>query len=278
MTNTELEKMAERMRRRALEMAVTAGEAGIASHLGGSFSAMEIFAVMYGNVLRYDLQDIESEERDRLFVSKAHCTLAEYTAMSEVGIIDDGELNTYMTDGSPLMGYPQDISRGLEYSGGSLGMAFSFANGVALGLKSKGKENRVYVLLGDGECEEGLHWETFMCAAHYHLDNLIVVIDRNYLQLDGGTEEIMSMGNLAERLNAFGWQTTCVNGHDVAELSEAFKIPHEGKPYAIIAETVKGKGISFLENKKECHQYLLRRKEYEQILKEWDEENCNVGV
>lgn len=275
---SQLNQMARRMRRRALEMSVTAGDAGIATHLGGSFSVMEIFSVLYGSVLRYNIENINDPERDRLFVSKAHCALAQYTALAEVGMIDDKELNGYMTDGSPLMGHPQDDSRGLEYAGGSLGMTFSFACGVAMEQKRRQARNCIYVLLGDGECEEGQVWETFMCAAHYHLDNLTVIIDRNHLQLDGNTEEIISVGDMAQKLQAFGWQTKCADGHDILALIEAFQVPHEGKPYAIIAETIKGKGISFLENKKECHQYLLGRKEYEQLLKEWDEEDCDDRV
>ena len=166
------------------------------------------------------------------------------------------------------MGYPQDLSRGLEYSGGSLGMAFSFAEGVAFALKNKKKDNNVYVLLGDGECEEGLHWEAFMFAAHHRLDNMTVVIDRNCLQLAGTTEEISGMGDMEAKLQAFGWQTSCVDGHDTAELLQAFSKEHIGKPYAVIARTVKGKGISFLENRKESHQYLLKESEYETALKE----------
>ncbi len=273
----KLQQMAERMRKKALEMALAAGEDGIPAHLGGSFSAMEIFAVMYGNILQYDLSNTESKDRDRFFISKAHCTLAQYTAMAEAGIIKEEELNAYMKNRSPLMGYPQDLTRMLEYSGGSLGMAFSFANGVALALKRKKAQNKVYVLLGDGECEEGLHWEVFMCAGHYRLDNLTVIIDRNYLQLDGSTEETMSLGKLEDKLTSFGWAVACADGHNVNALMDAFAVSHDGKPYAIIAKTIKGKGISFLENKKESHQYLLKRSDYEQALQERDEEEGNAG-
>lgn len=268
LTSQELEQMAKRMRIRALEMAITAGRDGVSAHLGGSFSAMEIFAVLYSNVLRYDPKNMKNDDRDRFFVSKAHCTLAQYTAMAEAGILEDCELNTYMKNGSPLMGYPQDLSRGLEYSGGSLGMALSFAEGVAFGLKNKKSESRVYVLLGDGECEEGLHWEVFMFAARHCLDNLTVIIDRNGLQLAGTTEEIAGIGRIEDKLNTFGWETECIDGHNTEELLRAFDKSHQGKPYAIIAKTVKGKGLSFIENRKEGHQYLLKEAEYETALKE----------
>lgn len=274
----ELNSMANRVRLRALRMAFSACEKGTRAHFGGALSCTEILTVLFRNALRYDPSDPTNEDRDRFFVSKAHCVLTQYSVMSEVGIIADEELDSYMVDGNPLMGYPQDLSRGLEYSGGSLGMAFSFAAGTALSLKKDNKDNKVYVLTGDGECDEGLLWETAMFAANYQLDNMTLIVDRNFLQLDGNTEDVMKLGNLEDKFRSFGWEAATVDGHDVGALDQAFQKEHPGQPYAIIAETVKGKGVSFMENKKEWHQSMISKEQYEMAIKELTEGTADAYV
>ena len=267
----EIQQMAKRMRLRAMDMALAACEQGRLAHFGGALSCMEILAVLFGHEMRFDIKNIDAEERDRFFVSKAHCVLAQYTAMAEVGLLADEELNDYMVDGNPLMGYPRDAARALEYSGGSLGMAFSFAVGVAIALKRKKSDSKVYVLVGDGECDEGLFWETVMSAANYELDNMVLIVDRNHLQLDGDTEDVMQLGDMGKKLESFGWSTVDVNGHSVEELINGFQHEHKNRPLAIVADTIKGKGVSFMEGKKEWHQGSINKSQYEQAVQELKE-------
>ena len=267
----KLRNMASQMRVRALDMAICACEQGRRVHFGGALSCMEIFAVLYGNVLKFDVNKPKWKGRDYFFADKAHCILAQYTALSMVGMIDDVELDNYLVDGGPLTGYAMDIDRGLEYSGGSLGMAFSYAAGVAWEFNKKRTENRVYILVGDGECDEGVLWETAMFAAHYQLDNLVLIVDRNHLQLDGDTEEVMKLHSLEGKFNSFGWNVRSVNGHSVSELLDAFSYKPQGVPYVVIADTVKGKGASYMENKKEWHQNVISREQYELAMKELKE-------
>ena len=261
-----LREMAIRIRKRALDMALAAGAKG--AHIGGSFSCMEIMTVLYGEVLRLDSKNPTRQDRDRLLVSKNHCTIAHFPALVEASYLEEEELNQYVKDGSRLIGYPYNPCIGLEYSGGSLGMAISVAIGQALALKRKGIENKVYVLMGDGELNEGSVWEAFMSAAHYRLDNLVAIIDRNHLCYDGTTKDVMSLGNLEEKMTAFGWNSISCNGHEIIDLLRAFNEISDTMPNVIIADTVKGKGISFAENKSEWHQHTITEAQYEQAVRE----------
>jgi transketolase len=232
-------------------------------------SAMEIMAVLYGRVLRLDKNNPTWPERDRFIASKAHCVLAHYAALAEAGFISREELATFEKNGTRLAGHPAiNLALGLEYSGGSLGLAIGVAVGLALDAKRKGRGHRVFVLLGDGELDEGSNWEGFMAAAHFKLDNLVAVVDKNRLQYDGPTEDIMALGDLGAKMRAFGWQVAEVDGHDPGELAEALESRPEGRPLAVIANTVKGKGVSFMEDVRDWHHSSLSQAQYDQAAQE----------
>lgn len=262
----KLKEMSKRMRLDALDMALSSGSYG--SHLGGSLSCIEIMSVLYGAVLKYDITNPTAPNRDRFIPSKNHCVLAHIPALAEAGFIPHDEILEFQKDGGRLTGYPKRPEIGLEYSGGSLGMAISVGIGIALHAKEHKKEFHTYILMGDGELNEGSVWEAFMSAAHYKLNNLTVIIDRNHLSYDGNTEDVMGIDNLSDKLISFNWHVTSCNGHNIEELLNAFSAPHEEKPHIIIADTVKGKGVSFIENRPEWHHHRLSKAEYDAAKKE----------
>lgn len=261
-----LKMMSKQMRLDAMDMALASGNNG--SHLGGSLSSIEIMAVLYGEVLKLNVQEPLNENRDRFIPSKNHCVLAHIPALAEAGFIPHEEILEFQKDGGRLTGYPQRPEIGLEYSGGSLGMAISVGIGLALGEREKKRDSQIYILMGDGELNEGSIWEAFMSAAHYKLDNLTAIIDRNHLSYDGDTEDVMGLENLSMKMESFNWHVSNCNGHDVADLLYAFDDKKEGKPHVIIADTVKGKGVSFIENRPEWHHHRLSKDEYELARKE----------
>lgn len=256
-----LAEMSKRMRLAALDMGLASGNNG--SHLGGSLSCIEILAVLYGDVLQYDVRNPMDPTRDRFIPSKNHCVLAHIPALAEAGYIPYEEIVEFQKDGGRLTGYPQRVEIGLEYSGGSLGMAISVGVGLALSAKEHKRNSQIYILMGDGELNEGSIWEAFMSAAHYKLDNLTAIIDRNHLSYDGNTEEVMGLDSLSAKMESFNWHVSNCDGHKVDELLTAFNDKVEGKPHIIIADTIKGKGISFIENKPEWHHHRLSKDEYE---------------
>lgn len=259
-----LRDMSVRMRKMALDMALSAGAKG--AHVGGGFSCMEIMAVLYGEVLRVDPQNPLDPKRDRLLISKNHCTIAHFPALVEKGYIKEEDLSSYTVNGSRLIGYPYDPEIGLEYSGGSLGMAISVGVGQAIGAKKKGLGYKVYVLMGDGELNEGSIWEAFMSANQFSLGNLTAIIDRNHLCYDGPTEEVMQLGDLPAKMRSFGFHTVVCNGHDIADILKAFASLSDEKPNVIICDTVKGKGLSFAENRPEWHQRAISQEQYDLAL------------
>lgn len=262
-----LARTADRVRRKVVELTYHAGNKG--SHLGGSLSCVEIYTVLYHAVMRFDKENSAWDGRDRMIAGKEHGRLAEYAAMAEAGLLAPQDLYTYTQNGGKLAGHPKNPGLGLEYSCCSLGMALPVAAGMALAAKRMGKRHSVYTVMGDGELNEGSMWEAFLCAAHYHLDNLVAIIDRNYLSSDGNTEEIMALGDLRGKLDAFGWQCCEVaDGNDVGQLLGAFQGRISGKPYVIIANTVKGKGLSFAENSPEWHRGVLTDELYDRALLE----------
>lgn len=261
-----LEQMAKRMRLAALDMALASGNNG--SHLGGSLSAIEIMAVLYGEVLHLDVENPMNPERDRFIPSKNHCVLAHIPALAEAGFIKPEEILEFQKDGGRLTGYPKRPEIGLEYSGGSLGMAISVGIGIALNAREHRRNTHVYVLMGDGELNEGSIWEAFMAAAQYKLDNITAIIDRNHLSYDGNTEDVMGLENLTDKLRAFGWNAINCDGHDAASLLAAFAARKQGIPNIVIADTVKGKGVSFIENRPEWHHHRLTKEEYEKAREE----------
>lgn len=261
-----LKGMARRMRKMALDMSLAAGAKG--AHIGGGFSCMEIMAVLYGEILNVDAAKPCRVERDRLLISKNHCTIAHFPALVEKGYFLEEELNSYSENGSRLIGYPYNPSIGLEYSGGSLGMAISVGIGQAYSAKKKGQPQRIYVLMGDGELNEGSIWEAFMAAAQYQLGNLTAIIDRNHLCYDGRTEEIMAVDDLPAKMRAFNWHTVTCDGHDIKDLLRAFSEVSDDSPTMIIADTVKGKGLSFAEGRPEWHQKAITKEQYDLALRE----------
>lgn len=258
--------MSKRMRLSAMDMALASGNNG--SHLGGSLSCIEIMAVLYGEILNVDPKNPYNPDRDRFIPSKNHCVLSHIPALAEKGFIPQEEILEFQKDGGRLTGYPRRPEIGLEYSGGSLGMAISVGVGLALGARSRKRNNNIYILMGDGELNEGSIWEAFMSAAHYRLDNLTAIIDRNHLSYDGDTEEVMSLNSLADKLKSFNWHVTECDGHSVESLLKAFDDEKEGMPHVIIADTVKGKGVSFIENRPEWHHHRLSQAEYEKAKEE----------
>lgn len=261
-----LTEMAGRMRLDALDMALASGQNG--SHLGGSLSCIEILAVLYGGILRLDKENPFDPNRDRFIPSKNHCVLAHFPALAEAGFIERDEILEFQKDGGRLTGYPRRVEIGLEYSGGSLGMAVSVGIGIALNAREHGRPTHVYVLMGDGELNEGSVWEAFMSAAQYGLDTVTAIIDRNHLSYDGDTEEVMGIDPLKDKMESFNWFVSECDGHDIEDLLRAFTEREEGRPHVIIADTIKGKGVSFMENRPEWHQHRLSMEQYEAARKE----------
>ncbi len=256
-----------RMREQIIEMTRIAPSTG--AHAGGALSMVEIMAVLYLGILRYDCSDPQSSTRDRFILSKGHSAMCMYAAMNQAGILTDEELMTYKANESFLGGHPSMCREKLiEFSSGSLGQGLSLGLGVCLGLKrANNTKSKVYVLLGDGECNEGSVWEAAMAASHYELSNLVAVVDKNRMQYDGDTKTVLNIDPLEEKWRSFGWEAVTADGHSVEALYDAFQTEHE-KPLVIIANTIKGKGISFMENNVLWHNNRLTEKQYEQAKAE----------
>jgi len=243
------------------------------SHLGGGLSMVEIFSVLYGSILRYDPKNPEWENRDRFILSKGHGVLPFFIALHYAGFISKEELYTYKKNESHLISHPvMNLRLGMESSNGSLGHGLSMAVGISLALKRKGNlTSRVFVVLGDGECNEGSVWEASMSAAHFKLDNLIAIVDYNKLQSDGNSDTIMDIGVLEKKWESFGWEVISLDGHDINALKDALNKTagvSSTKPRVIIAHTVKGKGVSFMENNNAWHHNRLTQTTFEQALAE----------
>ncbi len=262
----ELKALCKRMRLMGMDMALAAGTRG--AHVSGSLSCMEIYAVLYGVIMNYDASNPLWEDRDRFVAGKEHARLAEYPVMAEMGFFPKEQLHTYEENDGLIVGHQRNLELGFEYASMSLGMELSYAVGKAIMAKQTGKTWRVYSLLGDAECEEGSIWEAFITAAHYQLDNMTVIIDRNYMSVDGNTEDLMAQRDMQQKLEAFGWESVTVDGHNLEALIEALSHKPEGKPYAVIAQTTKGKGVSFVENNKAWHQAVLSEAQYQQAIEE----------
>ena len=261
------EAAAKRIRRRIIDMTYALGNTG--AHLGGSLSIVELLAALYAGDIRFKPEDPEWEGRDRVILSKGHAAMALYPAMAEAGIIDGSELETFKQDGSRLGGHPSlNGLNGIEFASGSLGQGLSLGVGTCLALKRKGNtESRTFVFLGDGECDEGSVWEAAASAAHFGLDNLVAVVDINAIQYDGYTNDVMDMSPFEKKWADFGWDTVSVDGHDIGEILDAYA--HKGeRPLAVLAHTVKGKGVSFMENNWKYHNAALSKALYEQAVEE----------
>lgn len=269
-TINKLRKAAKEIRKDIIQMTYNVG--GIGAHIGGSLSLPEIIAVLYLEILNFDPKNPSNENRDRFLLSKGHGVMAQYAVFKQLGMISEEELYNFKKEGSWLTAHPTiNPEKGIEFSSGSLGQGLGLGIGTAWALKMKGNlSSRVYVVLGDGECNEGSIWEGAMCAPQLHLNNLTVIVDKNGLQFDDKTTEIISMEDMEAKWKSFGWETKTVNGHDVAALYEALKEKHD-KPFALIANTVKGKGVSFIENVPKWHLGKLSKEQYKQAMAEQEE-------
>ena len=262
----ELTALCRRMRLLGMDMALASGKRG--AHLSGSLSCMEIYAVLYGVIMNYDVNNPLWENRDRFVAGKEHARLAEYSVMAEMGFFPIDKLHSYEENDGLIVGHQRNLSLGFEYASMSLGMELSYAVGKAIMAKQQGKTWRVYTLLGDAECEEGSIWEALITAAHYKLDNITIIIDRNYMSVDGNTEELMAQLDMQKKMEAFGWESVTIDGHDFKALINALSHRPQGHPYAVIAQTIKGKGVSFMENNKVWHQAVLSEVQYNQAIEE----------
>ncbi len=250
-TLTMLEAKARKLRRDILVMLARA----CSGHTGGSLSAVEILTLLYYHIMRHRPAEPGWPERDRFVLSKGHAAPALYAVLADCGYFPYEYLDTLRRLGSPLQGHPCIGTPGVEVCTGSLGHGLALANGMALGNRIDGSQSRVFALLGDGECQEGEVWEAAMSAGHFRLSHLTAVVDKNGLQIDGPTAEVMNVDPLDEKFRAFGWQAINVDGHNFSHLLSAFRLALEEKrrPTAIVAHTIKGKGVSFMENNLEFH-------------------------
>ncbi len=266
----ELEKISNQIRI-GIVKEVYHGKSG---HPGGSLSCADILMVLYFNQMNIDPKKPDSQARDRFILSKGHASPALYSTLAERGYFDKEKLLTFRGLDSVLQGHP-DMKHipGVDMSTGSLGQGLSCANGMAMASKLNKDGNRVYCLVGDGEIEEGQIWEAAMSASHYKLDNLCVIVDNNNLQIDGSIEEVMSSYPIDKKFESFGFHVINVNGHNVQELINAFNEAKttKGKPTAIIAKTIKGKGVSFMENQVGWHGKAPNEEQYKTAMQELGE-------
>lgn len=267
----KLKEKAQRLRLHVVQM-IGVGPVG---HLGGSCSLADITATLYFAKMKVNPQDPHDPDRDRFLLSKGHAALIQYAALAELGFFAKEELAHVKQLGYMLQGHP-DMTKtpGIEANTGSLGQGLSVANGMALGLRLDQSRRRVYVILGDGEMAEGQIWEAAMLASYYKIDNLTAILDRNRLQATGSIRERFNTNPLKEKWQAFGWQVFEIDGHDMAQIVDALdKAEHvKNKPCLIIADTIKGKGISFAENEVSFHNSAMSRQQFETAVNELTQE------
>jgi transketolase len=267
LNSVELKEKARQLRMSILEMLHEAGS----GHPGGSLSAIDIMTVLYSNIMKHDPKNPKWLERDRFILSKAHVCPALYAVLGDCGYFNVSELKTLRQYGSILQGHPyMHKTPGIEVSGGSLGQGLSIATGLALAARLDFKEYRTFCMMGDGEVQEGQIWEAAMSAGHYQLDNLCAILDLNKLQIDGRVEDVMGIYPSKDKWLAFNWNVIEIDGHDVVEIENAFRQAekYKGKPTIIIANTVKGKGVSFMENNAAWHGTAPNKQQLEAALAE----------
>lgn len=240
--------------------------------MGGSLSAVDILAVLYLEFMRPGQNGRDFDQRDRFIMSKAHSVMAQYAALKQAGLLTQDEIDHAMVHNDLLFKHPKmNLQKGIEFSGGSLGQGLPLGVGTAIALKRKGyDQSRVYVMVGDGECDEGSIWEAAALAGHRKLSNLTVIVDQNCLQNDGKTQEIIDKSLMAGRWEAFGFEVVPADGHDVESIYEALSYKSQ-KPIAIIAKTTKGKGVSFAENVVDWHAAYLTQELYDQAMAEQED-------
>lgn len=267
----ELTLKANKLRRDIVELVYKSG----AGHIGGDLSCIDILTVLYNRIMNVSKDRLNDPNRDRFVLSKAHCADGLFCALADLGYIDRQELmTTFSRFGSKFLGHPNRDIPGIEICGGSLGHGLSVGVGMALGARLDKRKFRVYVLLGDGEMAEGSNYEAMMAAGHYKLDNLCATVDLNGLQISGTTKEVMDSSDMGEKFRAFGWRVIDVpDGNDCDQLVKAYEQVKEssGQPVAVIAHTVKGKGISFMENVAKWHHGAISEDLYSQAVNELEE-------
>ncbi len=263
----DLQEKAKNIRKSIVEMVYSAAS----GHPGGSLSITDVFTALYFNELRIDVKNPKDEKRDRVVLSKGHCSPALYSTLAEKGFFPKEDLNTFRKVDSYLQGHP-DMKKipGVDMTSGSLGQGLSIANGMALAGKLDNKDYRVYCICGDGEIQEGQIWEAAMSSSHYKLDNVCVIVDNNNLQIDGSVEDVMNPHPIDKKFESFGFNVLVINGHDFDEIIDAFEKAKQtkGKPTAIIAKTTKGKGVSFMENQAGWHGKAPKEEEYKLAMEE----------
>jgi transketolase len=276
LSEKQLMLKAVRMRRDIVEMTAAAGS----GHPGGSLSSVEILVTLFNDFLKFDPKNPQWEERDRMIFCKCHITPAIYSILARVGYFDPATLLTFRKFGSELQGHPSRFyPKGIEMSGGSLGQNISIATGVALGLKTQGKPNRVYGLSSEGDLQEGQSWEAIMSAAHYRLDNFCLFVDYNKLQIDGNVEDVMGVAPLDEKFKSFNWHVLVIDGHNYQQIHEAINkaLTLKERPTVIICNTVKGKGISFMENQAGWHGRAPNQEELAKAEQELDAQEALIN-
>ncbi len=260
-----LVSLALKIRKHAVTMVSTGGS----SHIGSILSIADILAVLYGSVMKYKPTDPNWSNRDRFILSKGHAGAGVYAVLAESGFMSLDKLKTHYKDGSDLSGHVSHKNiPGVEFSTGSLGHGLPVASGIALAAKINKENHKVYVLMSDGECDEGSNWEAALFAQHHKLDNLVAIIDRNKLQSIYSTEDTMSLEPFVSKWQSFGWNVVDIDGHDHNQLLKAFDNSIYSKPLCIVANTIKGKGVSFMENNTLWHYRSPQGKEYEAAMDE----------
>lgn len=261
-----LEKKANKLRKNILDAALEAGSSS--AHIGGALSFVDIITILFFKIFNQKNFRANNSLRDRFILSKGHGCLGLYSALLEKNFLTKKEFFSFEKNGSKILGHPV-INRklGIEFSNGSLGMGLSLGIGVGLGLKKKKIKSQIYVLLGDGECNEGSVWESVISAPKFNLDNITAIIDKNNFQQTGSTKDIMPINSLKESWKSFGWSVFEVDGHNFDELNNAF-VKKINKPKLIIANTIKGKGFSIMEKNNEWHHKILTKTTYKEIIRE----------
>lgn len=280
LTNEKRKELSEKIRAMRHDIIdMVGGKSGKVGHLGGSSSAAEIVGLLYFYKMKFDPKDPKNPDRDRFLLSKGHAALVQYAALAEAGTFPKDEIYHIKEFGAMLQGHP-DMTKtaGIEANTGSLGMGLSIGLGMALGLRQDGSPRKTYVIIGDGELAEGQIWEAAIAAAHYKLDNLVAIIDKNRLQATGAVKDRMDSGDVTSKFAAFGWHTIEIDGHDLDQVAKALDDADtiKGKPIAIIANTVKGKFVSFAENDVAFHNGALSPEQFEQAHKDVDQYVYNV--
>ena len=264
----KIRNLSKQIKKNILDMSLVAADRS--AHFGGALSTVDILATLYNSILKFDKSKPLWPDRDRFIISKGHECLGIYSTLCEMGYFTKKDLNLFEQNGSFLLGHPViNKEKGIEFSTGSLGMGLSLGIGVAIAGIKKNKDYKVFVLIGDGECNEGSIWEAAMSAAHFKLKNITVIIDKNNLQQTGTNEEIMSSKDLSSKWKSFNWEVMEIDGHNIEQILNAFR-HKSNQPKLILANTLKGKGFTFAENNNDWHHKILTKKQYDQAILELD--------